>query len=275
MPSVGVCSVVRQRPGASVRPSSASRFITVERRERVGRRSALVASPRHPDEGRASRIGSGVRARSVTATQRPRRGRCARTAWANPGSAPPRSEREADELAIQTVRDALAADGFGVEATPTSLARWGYELYGGSFSPTRRSARWRTSSVIGTGCASWTFERVRHPRPRPRGSDCLPPLVHHAGMGGHDDLAGHDAPRGRSSRFHRRVPSLPRRLLWERRGAAFGQATETIAFGAGCGGTVTCARSPSLRARDPWRKRRKARVPSRVGPARLTGSVRR
>jgi hypothetical protein len=27
---------------------------------------------------------------------------------------------------------ALAADGYGVESTPGSLARWGYELYGGS-----------------------------------------------------------------------------------------------------------------------------------------------
>ena len=33
---------------------------------------------------------------------------------------------------VYTVADALAADGWGVEATPTSLARWGYELYGGS-----------------------------------------------------------------------------------------------------------------------------------------------
>jgi D-alanyl-D-alanine carboxypeptidase len=30
-----------------------------------------------------------------------------------------------------TVKDALAADGYGVESTPASLARWGYELYGG------------------------------------------------------------------------------------------------------------------------------------------------
>jgi CubicO group peptidase (beta-lactamase class C family) len=30
-----------------------------------------------------------------------------------------------------TVKDALAADGWGVESTPGSLARWGYELYGG------------------------------------------------------------------------------------------------------------------------------------------------
>jgi D-alanyl-D-alanine carboxypeptidase len=30
-----------------------------------------------------------------------------------------------------TVKDALAADGWGVQATPGSLARWGYELYGG------------------------------------------------------------------------------------------------------------------------------------------------
>lgn len=33
---------------------------------------------------------------------------------------------------VYTVEDALAADGWGVESTPTSLARWGYELYGGS-----------------------------------------------------------------------------------------------------------------------------------------------
>ena len=31
-----------------------------------------------------------------------------------------------------TVGDALAADGWGVETTPASWARWGYELYGGS-----------------------------------------------------------------------------------------------------------------------------------------------
>ena len=31
-----------------------------------------------------------------------------------------------------TVEDALASDGWGVLATPASLARWGYELYGGS-----------------------------------------------------------------------------------------------------------------------------------------------
>jgi D-alanyl-D-alanine carboxypeptidase len=30
-----------------------------------------------------------------------------------------------------TVEDALAADGWGVESTAASLARWGYELYGG------------------------------------------------------------------------------------------------------------------------------------------------
>ncbi len=30
-----------------------------------------------------------------------------------------------------SVEDALAADGWGVETTPSSLARWGYELYGG------------------------------------------------------------------------------------------------------------------------------------------------
>jgi CubicO group peptidase (beta-lactamase class C family) len=33
---------------------------------------------------------------------------------------------------VYTVEDALAGDGFGVLATPGSLARWGYELYGGS-----------------------------------------------------------------------------------------------------------------------------------------------
>jgi CubicO group peptidase (beta-lactamase class C family) len=32
---------------------------------------------------------------------------------------------------VYTVEDALAADGWGVQATPASLARWGYELYGG------------------------------------------------------------------------------------------------------------------------------------------------
>jgi D-alanyl-D-alanine carboxypeptidase len=32
---------------------------------------------------------------------------------------------------VYTVEDALAADGWGVEATPAALARWGYELYGG------------------------------------------------------------------------------------------------------------------------------------------------
>ncbi len=32
---------------------------------------------------------------------------------------------------IYTVEDAMASDGWGVEATPGSLARWGYELYGG------------------------------------------------------------------------------------------------------------------------------------------------
>jgi hypothetical protein len=30
-----------------------------------------------------------------------------------------------------TVKDALAADGWGVETTSSSLARWGYELFGG------------------------------------------------------------------------------------------------------------------------------------------------
>jgi D-alanyl-D-alanine carboxypeptidase len=33
---------------------------------------------------------------------------------------------------VYTVPDALSADGFGVLAMPGSLARWGYELYGGS-----------------------------------------------------------------------------------------------------------------------------------------------
>ena len=32
---------------------------------------------------------------------------------------------------VYTVEDALAADGYGVESAPASLARWGYELYGG------------------------------------------------------------------------------------------------------------------------------------------------
>lgn len=32
---------------------------------------------------------------------------------------------------VYTVKDALAADGYRVESTPASLARWGYELYGG------------------------------------------------------------------------------------------------------------------------------------------------
>jgi D-alanyl-D-alanine carboxypeptidase len=32
---------------------------------------------------------------------------------------------------VYMVEDALAADGWGVESTPASLARWGYELYGG------------------------------------------------------------------------------------------------------------------------------------------------
>jgi CubicO group peptidase (beta-lactamase class C family) len=32
---------------------------------------------------------------------------------------------------VYTVEDALSADGYGVRATPGSLARWGYELYGG------------------------------------------------------------------------------------------------------------------------------------------------
>jgi len=32
---------------------------------------------------------------------------------------------------VYTVEGALAADGWGVETTPSSLARWGYELYGG------------------------------------------------------------------------------------------------------------------------------------------------
>lgn len=32
---------------------------------------------------------------------------------------------------VYTVEDALASDGWGVQSTPGSLARWGYELYGG------------------------------------------------------------------------------------------------------------------------------------------------
>lgn len=32
---------------------------------------------------------------------------------------------------VYTVQGALSADGYGVRATPGSLARWGYELYGG------------------------------------------------------------------------------------------------------------------------------------------------
>ena len=32
---------------------------------------------------------------------------------------------------VYTVEGALASDGYGVRATPASLARWGYELYGG------------------------------------------------------------------------------------------------------------------------------------------------
>jgi CubicO group peptidase (beta-lactamase class C family) len=32
---------------------------------------------------------------------------------------------------VYTVEDALSADGYGVQATPGALARWGYQLYGG------------------------------------------------------------------------------------------------------------------------------------------------
>jgi CubicO group peptidase (beta-lactamase class C family) len=32
---------------------------------------------------------------------------------------------------VHTVADAMASDGWGVEATSASLARWGYDLYGG------------------------------------------------------------------------------------------------------------------------------------------------
>jgi D-alanyl-D-alanine carboxypeptidase len=35
------------------------------------------------------------------------------------------------EGVVYTIEDALASDGWGVESTPGSLARWGYELYGG------------------------------------------------------------------------------------------------------------------------------------------------
>jgi D-alanyl-D-alanine carboxypeptidase len=40
-------------------------------------------------------------------------------------------DRPGLEGIIYTVEDALASDGYGVQATPGSLARWGYELYGG------------------------------------------------------------------------------------------------------------------------------------------------
>jgi len=40
-------------------------------------------------------------------------------------------DRPGLEGLVYTVQDALAADGYGVESTPSSLARWGYELYGG------------------------------------------------------------------------------------------------------------------------------------------------
>lgn len=33
---------------------------------------------------------------------------------------------------VYTVEDAMASDGWGVVSTPAALARWGYELYGGS-----------------------------------------------------------------------------------------------------------------------------------------------
>jgi CubicO group peptidase (beta-lactamase class C family) len=40
-------------------------------------------------------------------------------------------DRPGLEGMVYTVEDALAADGYGVESTSGSLARWGYELYGG------------------------------------------------------------------------------------------------------------------------------------------------
>jgi CubicO group peptidase (beta-lactamase class C family) len=40
-------------------------------------------------------------------------------------------DRPGLEGLVYTVQDALAADGYGVESTAASLARWGYELYGG------------------------------------------------------------------------------------------------------------------------------------------------
>jgi CubicO group peptidase (beta-lactamase class C family) len=40
-------------------------------------------------------------------------------------------DRPGLEGVVYTVEDALAADGYGVRATPGALARWGYELYGG------------------------------------------------------------------------------------------------------------------------------------------------
>ncbi len=40
-------------------------------------------------------------------------------------------DRPGLEGLVYTVGDALAADGYGVESTPASLARWGHELYGG------------------------------------------------------------------------------------------------------------------------------------------------
>jgi hypothetical protein len=35
------------------------------------------------------------------------------------------------EELVYRVKDALAADGWRIESDPASLARWGYELYGG------------------------------------------------------------------------------------------------------------------------------------------------
>jgi D-alanyl-D-alanine carboxypeptidase len=41
-------------------------------------------------------------------------------------------DRPGLEGLVYRVKDALAADGGGIESDPASLARWGYELYGGS-----------------------------------------------------------------------------------------------------------------------------------------------
>ncbi len=66
---------------------------------------------------------------------------------------------------LHTVEDALASDGWGVQATPGSLARWGYELYGGFVLADASLAEMTDFQGDWYGLGSWTSRVTTAPSP--------------------------------------------------------------------------------------------------------------